>query len=79
MKTNELKSGTKVKLSNGWSATIKDNMRGNTRLAEVEGLYTEIGSVYSHDIVRAYNGTEWVNVEHTPAQLKLKQTISQVF
>lgn len=73
MKTNDLKKGTLVMLRNGWQAKIEDNMKGNTRLCTVYGLETEMGSVYSHDIVKAVVGGKFVNVEHTPAQLKLRQ------
>lgn len=85
MKTNELKKGVRVQLRNGWYATIADNMKGNTRLATVEGIFTETGSVYSHDIVRAqlapdkFTVGEWVDVEHTPAQLKLREQVERFF
>lgn len=69
MKTNDLKKGTEVILRNGWSARIEDNMKGNTRLCTVRGLVTEMGSVYSHDImVLAATGEQ---IEHTPAQVAL--------
>ena len=71
MKTNDIKSGTRVLLRNGWYATIKDNKKGNTRLARVEGIYTEMGSVYSHDIVEVLVNGDWEKVEHTEAQKKL--------
>lgn len=48
--TNNLKKGDLVKLNNGWYAVIADNPKGNARMAEVHGHYTETGSVYSHDI-----------------------------
>ena len=76
IKTNDIKKGTRIRLANGWFATMADNMRGNTRMAEVEGFFTEIGSVYSHDIVSALIEGEWVTVEHTPAQNKLRQRVS---
>lgn len=75
MKTNDLKKGTRVKLRNGWEADIFDNAKGNTRMAKVYGFETEIGSVYSHDIVAAQSpidGKSWMTVEHTPAQIKLR-------
>ena len=50
MTTNELKKGTRVILANGWFAEIFDNKKGSTRMAKVYGMYTEIGSVYAHDI-----------------------------
>lgn len=77
MKTNEIKKGTRIRLRNGWNATMFDNMRGNTRMAEVEGFVTEIGSVYSHDIMAVLNpdGSE-TPVEHTSAQIKLRTQVS---
>ncbi len=79
--TNELKKGARVRLANGWYATMADNCRGTIRLADVEGLYREIGSVYSHDIVLAQvlsegrESLDWIGVEHTPAQMKLRATV----
>lgn len=82
VKTNDLKKGTRIRLANGWEATLMDNAKGNIRMAEVEGYFTEIGSVYSHDIVEAkvvvIKGgcvMDWRPVEHTPAQLKLKKAV----
>lgn len=54
MKTNEIKKGMVVELRNGWFGVMADNMRGNTRMVDVDGLYREIGSVYSHDIVKVF-------------------------
>jgi hypothetical protein len=56
-----------------------DNAKGNTRMVEVEGFVTEIGSVYSHDIVAVEIKGQpsyrlaWQAIEHTPAQLKLRK------
>ena len=76
MKTNELKKGDRVLLDCGWFATIWDNMKGDTRMAEVEGDFTEIGSVYSHDIVSYIDETGTnLAIEHTPNQLKLKAKV----
>ncbi len=77
MKTNELKKGQRVKLRNGWQAVLEDNKKGNTRLATVHGHYTEMGSVYSHDIAQYLHedGAVWLSVDHTPAQLKLKKQV----
>lgn len=81
MFTNDLKKGTRIRLRNGWLATIWDNKKGNTRLAEVEGFCTEIGSVYSHDIEYVITqldgdlGAMLEVVEHTPAQLKLMKQV----
>ena len=61
-----------------------DNLRGNTRLVDTKGtevgLFDEIGSIYSHDIVLVQDEDgAWQNVEHTTAQLELKETISNLF
>ena len=87
MKTNDIKKGMVVKLNNGWFGIMADNMKGNTRMVDVDGMYREMGSVYSHDIVKAWttkiklgsdimlNGLDqekWEWVEHTPKQLELK-------
>ena len=79
MFTNDLKKGTRVRLACGWFATLADNQKGNTRLADVEGFCREIGSVYSHDIVAALIDGTWQQVEHTPAQLKLKKNVDTFF
>ena len=79
MKTNDLRKGVRVQLRNGWFGTVADNARGNIRMVDVEGIYREIGSVYSHDIFRAQYEGVWQEVEHTPAQLKLCETVKAFF
>jgi len=80
MKTNDLKKGARVQLRNGWFGTVADNAKGNIRMVTVEGDFTETGSVYSHDIFRACpQGGAWELVEHTPAQLKLREQVERVF
>jgi len=48
--TNEIKKGMRIKQYNGWYGTMMDNKRGNIRLVEVEGIFTDIGSIYASDI-----------------------------
>jgi hypothetical protein len=76
--TNNLKRGARVLLSNGWEADIMDNMKGDTRLARVYGVYDEVGSVYSHDIIKTQVGSSWYDVKHTPKQIKLKEQLSRM-
>ena len=73
MLTNAIKKGDRFQLRNGWNATMKDNKKGNIRFAEVEGVCTELGSVYAHDIVR---GPEGVAIEYTPAQDNLRALVN---
>ena len=80
MKTNELKKGDVVRLRNGWKAILQDNRKGNTRLAEVYGDFTELGSVYSHDIVSHLDPRSgWVKIEHTKSQDKLRAVVNGTF
>jgi hypothetical protein len=79
VKTNDLKKGTRIQLRNTWFATIADNTKLLTRMATVEGFETETGSVYAHDIVSAKINGVWVDVEHTPAQNKLRELVNKEF
>lgn len=85
MFTNDLKKGDKVRLRNGWNARIEDNKKGTTRMCTTYGFATEMGSVYSHNIVMVYDGGNAltmevavmtcpeIDIEHTEAQLKCKK------
>ena len=79
MKTNELKKGDRVRLRNGWYATLADNKKGNIRCATVEGYETETGDIYAHDIVIAFSCGQPTIIEHTPAQLALKKQVESFF
>lgn len=78
--TNDLKKGARVRLRNGWYATMEDNRKGDTRLATVEGIYTEMGSVYAWDIVAVQGESgEWEPVEHTEKQLAARKRVQALF
>lgn len=68
----DVRKGTQVVLRNGWKATVEDNtVNQHTRVCTVYGFETEMGSVYSTDIVEAQMADgSWHTVQHTPAQLK---------
>jgi len=57
--TNKLKKGTRVVLRNGWEAVLEDNKKGSIRMATVFGVYTEMGSIYAHDIAGYKEGDVW--------------------
>jgi predicted transcriptional regulator len=77
MKTNDLKKGTRVMLSNGWVADLLDNMKGKIRTAKVYGLATEMGSIYTHDIVQYQEADgRWNDdIEYTVDQIELRHTV----
>lgn len=73
MLTNEIRKGTRVQLRNGWYATVEDNQtRQATRMCTVEGYVTEMGSVYTTDIVKAIVDGAWVEVTLTEKQKQSK-------
>ena len=80
MKTNDIKKGMRIKQANGWEGAMMDNKKGNTRMVEVEGLYTEIGSIYSHNIVAVQVDGEWVeDIEYTDSQEKCRAMNNSLF
>ena len=85
MTTNEIKKGMRIKsvqLGVPVTGIMMDNLKGNTRLVDVKGsevgMFDEMGSVYSHDIIVVEVDGNWVDVTHTEKQLKLKQTLSSI-
>ena len=67
-------------MRNGWEGTMMDNKRGLTRIAEIEGFYTEIGSVYAHDITAAKaESGHWVYIEYTEKEIKCKEMNEAIF
>ena len=86
MTTNEIKKGMRVRtvqLGTPITGEMLDNLKGNTRLIKTNGseigMFDEMGSVYAYDIVAAEVDGEWVEIHHTPKQLKLKATVSQLW
>jgi len=83
--TNDLKKGTRVLLRNGFYATLLDNRKGTTRLADVEGIVRESGSIYSHDIMKAFlpigmgGALETVVIKHSASQKNLRTSIVTMF
>jgi hypothetical protein len=77
MLSNEIKKGFKL-VANGFSGTMVDNLKGNTRMVEVDGICgQEIGSVYVWNISRVENPVtgEWEKVELTEKQIKTRSLV----
>lgn len=75
---NSLKKGTQILLKNGFGAVLYDNKKGNIRLANVKGIFDEIGSIYSHDIDQAFIDGQWLPVTHTKKQKDLNNLIDVI-
>ncbi len=60
---------------------MEDNKKGNIRMIKTFGsqigLFDEIGSVYSFNIIYAKKNEEWVKVEHTQKQKHLSSMIER--
>lgn len=67
-----VRKGTRVVLRNGWEAEVMDNLTNRaTRMCKVFGTYTEMGSVYSSDIVSAMDSEgQWHVVTHSVKTLQ---------
>lgn len=75
--TNDLKKGDRILLACGWFATMADNKKGDTRMATVEGFFTETGSVYSHDIMFYVSPEgQHVPIKHTLKQESLRRLVA---
>lgn len=86
MLTNDLRKGAYVKLASGMEARIEDNKKGNIRLCTVYGedvgMFTEMGSVYAHDmryVLSERHGDIIGKIELTDKQRELKNTVSSFF
>jgi hypothetical protein len=79
IKTADIKKGTRILLNNGWYATMLDSKKSITRFAEVEGFVTEMGSIYSFDIRAAKIDNQWVYVDYTEKELKVKEMNQAIF
>ena len=78
MLQNDMKKGQMGVLKNGWRFRIEDNKKGNTRLATVYGYFTEMGSIYTHDIASLEVDGRSEPLEQTPAQKKQSEKIIQI-
>ena len=69
IEANKLGKGSKVILKCGWRATILDGYKNRSiRMAEVEGLFKEVGSIYTSDIAYAEVDGELLRVTLPNAQ-----------
>ena len=85
MTTNEIKKGMKIKsvqLGVPVTGIMMDNLKGNTRMIKTNGsevgMFDSTGSVYAYDIILVEVDGNWVEVEHTEKQLKLKQSVANL-
>lgn len=70
--------GSRVKLANGWEADVMDNrVNGITRMCNVFGFFTEMGSVYTNDIRMIMVDGAWQHVTHSrPTVAKIQRRVA---
>ena len=77
LKTNDLKKHTIVLLTGNRRGMMMDNKRGNIRCIRVfDGMSSEMGDCYAHDILFASIGNEWLPVQLTKAQVDLSRKVA---
>lgn len=81
MLVKDITKGMRVQLKNGWFATMLDNKKnGTTRLATVEGYFTETGSIYNHTIDRVLTADGyWTGVELNKKELECQALDQMMF
>ena len=76
--SNDIKDGDVFVQTNGWVGEMVDNGRGNTRLANVHGFYTEAGSIYVWDISQVCKDGVLRKIQLTPKQEKDKEKVQDM-
>jgi len=79
IKTNDIKKGDVFLQTNGWYGEMVDNMRGNIRVANIHGIYTEMGSIYVWDISLVVKNGKQYGIELTTKQRKDKSRVNIMF
>ena len=76
--SNEMKKGDFILQVNGWYGEILDNMKGNTRVANIHGYFTEAGSIYVWDITNIVKDGKLYNLKLTDKQVKDKIMVESI-
>jgi hypothetical protein len=79
VRADQLKKGVLIRLKNGWEAIVDEECQGNTLKAKVFGDFTEIGSIYAHDIVATKLNGDWVEVVMTDDQARFYEEVKSIF
>ena len=76
--SNEMKKGDFIIQANGWYGEILDNMKGNTRVANIHGYFTEAGSIYVWDITNIVKDGKLYNLKLTDKQVKDRVMVESI-
>ena len=76
--SNDIKEGDVFVQTNGWIGEMVDNMRGNTRVANIYGAFTEAGSIYVWNISQVAKDGKLRTLKLTPKQEKDKFRVEEM-
>jgi len=76
--SNDIKKGDFIQELNGWYGEIIDNMKGNTRVANIHGYFTEAGSIYVWDIATICKDGKLYCIKLTNKQKKDRDRINTI-
>lgn len=79
IRTDQLKTGARVRMRNGLEAIVVKECDGNTLIAKVFGASNETGSVYAHNIVATEVDGQWIEVEMTEDQARFYKEVKPFF
>ncbi|MBA7576872.1 hypothetical protein ES708_18714 [subsurface metagenome] len=74
--SNDIKKGDLIREINGWYGEIMDNLKGNTRCANIHGFCEEAGSIYVWDIAEVCKGGLVYKIKLTNKQKKNRKMVS---
>ena len=76
--SNDMKKGDFIQEHNCWYGEIIDNMKGNTRVANIHGYFTEAGSIYVWDIATICKDGKLYCIKLTNKQKKDRDRINTI-
>ena len=76
--SNEMKKGDLIAQVNDWYGEILDNKKGNIRVANIHGYFTEAGSIYVWDITHIVKDGKLYSLKLTDKQVKDKIMVESI-
>lgn len=74
--SNNIKKGDLIVEAHNWYGEIIDNKKGNIRMANIHGLFEEMGSIYVWNITRVCKDGVVYYIKLTKKQKKDKKMIN---
>lgn len=75
MISNDVKKGMRVRLRSGLEAVMYDSAVSDVRMATVEGIVDELGSIYAYEIEAVQTDSGWERVTPTQSQRDINERL----